>query len=408
MSAVHRLLTPADATASRRLGMEAFGFPPGTTTAAPAAQSDAATAAPFPPPGMQFHGMFDGDELVARLITRRYESHFAGVRVPTCGMAGVTVKAEHRGQGLLGPLMTAAFAAARDRGEVISTLFPSAPRIYRKFGYELVGDYSTIEIPSGALASVTRPAGVSARRATPADLGPIQRVYDGWARHQHGPLTRTGPSFDTENGLLEAFDGVTVVADGADEVVGFVCWDRGEGDGSAATFEVSDLIGLTPAAVQLLWFVVGSFSSVTGTVRLDTSGDDLARFPLPGIDWRVVDSRPYMLAVLDVAAALSARTVTPAIAADLEFAVAGHPVDGQDGVFRLNVGAGDLDCRRIDAADGADLPTFTAGGLALLYAGSQSMANLRLAGMLSGGDPERDSVWDALFGGGQFHIRDYF
>lgn len=50
----------------------------------------------------------------------------------------------------------------------------------------------------------------------------------------------------------------------------------------------------------------------------------------------------------------------------------------------------------------------TPQGLALLYAGAQSCANLRAAGQLSGGDVDHDLDWDALFGGRQLHIRDYF
>ena len=50
----------------------------------------------------------------------------------------------------------------------------------------------------------------------------------------------------------------------------------------------------------------------------------------------------------------------------------------------------------------------TPRGLALLYAGVQSCANLGAAGLLSGGDVAQDLDWDALFGGRQAHIRDYF
>jgi hypothetical protein len=40
-------------------------------------------------------------------------------------------------------------------------------------------------------------------------------------------------------------------------------------------------------------------------------------------------------------------------------------------------------------------------------AGAQSTANLRLAGHLSG-PTTHDAVWDALWGGRQVHVRDYF
>jgi len=50
----------------------------------------------------------------------------------------------------------------------------------------------------------------------------------------------------------------------------------------------------------------------------------------------------------------------------------------------------------------------TSRGLALLFSGTQSCANLRAAGHLNGGSVDQDLDWDALFGGRQQHIRDYY
>ena len=44
----------------------------------------------------------------------------------------------------------------------------------------------------------------------------------------------------------------------------------------------------------------------------------------------------------------------------------------------------------------------------IVLADETSTANLRWAGLLTGGRPEQDTVWDTLFGGRQFHIRDYY
>lgn len=395
MSISYRLLGQGDADASRRLGQEAFGFWPDPPPA----------TVPYPPAGNYGHAAFEGEELVAKVIAREYASHFAGAQIPTCGIAGVTVQAEYRGRGLLSELFMAAFAAAGNRGEVISTLFPTAPKIYRKFGFELVGERCTVEIPSSALANIAVPQGIRLRRAAAADFTAIERVYARWASGQHGPLTRTGPNFTTTaDEFIGEFNGVTVAVDSADQVVGFASWDRGQGYDSAATLRVSDLIALTPVAAQALWSVVGSFASVTGQVRVDTSGDDLARLVLPGLSWRVVKSDPYMLAVIDVAAAFSRRSAPLAVAAELSFSVAGHPIDAQNGNYRLAVDGGAMDCRR----GGSGGRTFTAQGVALGYAGTQSAGNLRLAGHLAGGNSGEDSTWDAVFGGHQFHIRDYF
>src|SRR5687767_4799088 len=177
-----RLLTVDDFAASLRLGTEAFGTPPpGTPTP---------SAAGFPYPGRHSWGTFVDDRLVARVIGREFEAWFHGRTVATCGVAGVTVEAEHRGEGLLGDLMAASLIEAAGRGEALSTLFPSAPGIYRPFGYELVGSYDVIEVPVGELAVVGPPVSpTTTRRATAADVDAVRGVYDVWAAAQNGPLT---------------------------------------------------------------------------------------------------------------------------------------------------------------------------------------------------------------------------
>ena len=344
---------------------------------------------------------------MAKLADREYESWFGGVEVPTSGIAGVTVALEYRGRGVLSPLMAAALTGARERGALISSLFPSAPRIYRRFSYELVGDYATIRVPTQLLATVAPPEGeVRLRRATPADFAEIDRIYQTWASAQNGPLTRHGVSFPTTpESYVEDFDGITLAVDANDRVIGFASWDRGQGYRANANLEVSDLLALDADAYRVLLRGLGSFASVTGHTKIDTSGDDVAKLFLPVLRWETVDSDPYMLSVLDVAGAIEARRYPAGLRADVGLSVVGHFVGEVNGGYRLRVGDGRAECGREESTTG---PELHGRGLALLYAGVQSAANLRFAGLLSGGTSADDEVLDTLFGGRQLHIRDYF
>lgn len=395
MSIEVRPLTAADAEVARRLGWEAFGFPaePSTTDAA------------VDQPGMTWLGAFDGDELVGRMIDRVYDSCFGGALLPTCGVAGVTVVAEARGRGVLSPLFTALLGHARERGAVISTLFPTAPGIYRRFGYEMVADLVTVEVPTAALAAVRAPASTRTRRAGVGDLTAVRRVYEEWALEQNGPLSRRGVSFaGTDEELLARTTGISVAEEADGTVVGYAAWNRGQGYAEGAAIEVSDLVARTPEGHAALLRLIGSFASVAPTVRLDTSGDDLARLQLPSLPWRVRSSSPYMLRLLDVVGALTAVRYPRSMTADLTFTLAGDFLPDLDGGYRLQVGDGRGTCVRVEPSD----RVVTARGLALAFAGTQSSANLRAAGHLRGGDLEQDLDWDALFGGRQAHIRDYF
>lgn len=392
-----RPLTADDAEASRALGFEAFGMPKTPPT----------EPATLDTRGRRFWGGFDGDRLAARLAVRDYHSWFGGAEVATAGVASVTVGLEYRGAGALSPLFRIALDEARATGAVISTLYPSAPGIYRRFGYELVSDYRTVRLPSEMLARVARPlTEVGLRRATAADVAEIDRVYTAWAARQNGPLTRRGVSFPNPAGYLDDVDGVTLALDQDGIVIGFASWDRGQGYGSEATLEVSDLLAETADGYRALLRGIGTFATITGHTKIDTSGEDLIPLFLPKLIWETTGSDPYMLSVIDVPGAIGARRFGAGVKVDLGFAVEGHFVDEVNGGYRLRVDGGAPTCEPAPVEDGGLV--LQARGLALLYAGMQSCANLRSAGLLEGGTPAEDAALDTLFGGRQFHIRNYF
>lgn len=385
MTVTVRRLTENDDDDARRLCREAFG----------------AWDEPEPPPslldrpGMVWWGVQDGAELVAVAADREYDSWFGGARFPTAGIAAVSVAAEHRGRGLLKPLLEAMLSGSRDRGAVLSTLFPSSAGFYRRHGYEIITALDDVRVPTHQLAATGDV--VPTRRASPADAEAIRTVYDRWAHDQNGPLTRRGPSFpDDDDGLISKFSGLTV-AESADGVVnGFLSWDRGRGFGSEGELRVWDLVANDVASLRSLLGVVASFAPVTPTTLIRTSGVDAWRLLPRTLDVTLAHSAPYMLQVLDVAA-LEHLHYPQGISARLPFrtAAGGSVLTVQDG--RADV----------TSADEPSARALDASGLALTLAGVQSSANLRRLGHLVGNDSD-DAIWDALFGGRQAHVRDYF
>ena len=394
---VTRELVTADRDAATALGEEAFGSWPGGVPAGPPV---------WPPDGIHAVGTFDGDHLLGKVNGRDYHSWFGGAEIPTWGIAGVAVAAEQRGRRLLRDLFAATFDEARSRGMAVSTLFLTAARIYRSFGYELVGDYLRIELPTASLATVAPAEGIRLRRAVPGDGAAVQSVYTAWASRQNGPLTRTGPNFpDGADRITEHYSGVTLAVDADDAVVGYVSWNRGSGYDAAARIKVGDLIGLTPDATGALLRFLGSFATVTGAVVLQTSRPDLVDLALPGVVPPPTESRPYMLRVLDLPGAVEPRRYPPALDTTVPFSVTGDAFGDLDGGWRVSVAGGTARCERAAAAGATVL---TVRGLSVLYAGTMRVSQLRQAGLASGGDPNRDADLDALFVGPGFHIRDYF
>ncbi|GAA5153630.1 hypothetical protein GCM10023340_35910 [Nocardioides marinquilinus] len=394
-----RRLTLDDHVPSYRMAVEAFGAPP---------------EVPDPPStwpaGREVWGAWDGDRLLARVATLDLESWWHGQRLRTAGVASVAVAPEQRGRGLLRPLFEAALGAAAERGDVLSTLYPTANGIYRSLGYELIGSYDTVELASAELAAVRPPATTTLRRATVEDLPAVRETYAAWAAQQNGPLTRTGPRFaEPDAEVLGEVTAYTLAVEG-DRVVGYASWDRGRGyDPTESVIEVWDLVALTADGYRALWRMLGSSGSVVGRVRLRTSGEDPARLVLPTSTWHVVGRHPYMLRVGDPAGALSAaRLEVPGLArTEVGLAVAGDRLGSAEGTYRLVLGDGPGRCERTSSGADDGVATFTPQGLALAFAGVQSCGNLRLAGHLTGPD-EHDRLLDVVLGGRPVHTRDYF
>ncbi|MFC6705339.1 GNAT family N-acetyltransferase [Flexivirga alba] len=394
MEPLIRELTDADREANHRLGAEAFGY-------APDGQPSS-----LPPVGGAVLGAFVGDELTAKIRARDDEIPLPGSRtLAMFGVEGVAVAPEARGRGLLSPLFRAGFDRARRVGQPISILFPTAAGIYRRFGYEVVGSLEQREIPMSALAKIKAPERISLRRASAADLDAIRLLYAAWAAERLGPLTRIRPSAPILSAdYLGSPAAVTLAIDQSGKLVGSVRWTRGTGyDPETSVIEVEDLIGLTPDASRAMWRFLGTFDSVSSRVNVELPSGDESLTALPAEPAPPAKEHRYMLALLDIPAALAARRGVPGLTAQLPFKVTGGFADGVDGQYVLKAASGELHCSRTDSGVG---PTFHARGIAALYGGAQRCAGLRAGGMLNG-PTDTDPVWDSLFNV-PTHVRDYF
>ncbi|WP_195908900.1 enhanced intracellular survival protein Eis [Microlunatus sp. Gsoil 973] len=392
--------TPTQDEAERfwRLGHEAFGFPP---TPSEPGSIDRPGAIPVV--------AMDGETMAGRMVDRDYDCWFGGKLVPTSGIGGVTVAMEYRGQGLLAPLFTELFRIAKNRGAVISALYPSSVGIYRRLGYEVICTSDPARFPISALARITAPEGVRTRRATAADGPAIREAYDVWAAANNGPLSRRGASFPVDDEeLIKSFTGITV-AERDGTIIGYTSWNRGPSFGPDGELQVFDLIAAERDGYRALLAALGSYASIVGWIKIENaSGLDLVLQLFPTSEWQVLDSQPYMLKIIDVVGALQARGYPTVISTTVEFGVAGDPITGTDGHYRLELSAGVARCSRLgDLRADSPVPVFTPNGLAIAYAGAQSAAGIRTVGGLSG-SADHDDTLGAIFGGRPARIRDHY
>lgn len=77
--------------------------------------------------------------IAGALRTYRFTTHMWGRAYPTMGLAGVATAPDFRRRGIGRRMCRAALEIARERGDVLSALFPFRTSFYRDLGYTLAG-----------------------------------------------------------------------------------------------------------------------------------------------------------------------------------------------------------------------------------------------------------------------------
>jgi GNAT superfamily N-acetyltransferase len=189
--------------------------------------------------------------MAGALRTYRLTMHFWGHEWPTMGLAGVAVAPDFRRRGIGRQMCIASLRMARERGDVLSALYPFRTSFYRDLGYALVGSLHRYRFAGGDLSleagweRVERALGTDEARA----------VYDRVAVSSNGLLARTERMWsflDAEGTHLY------VHRDAARRATGYVVVRGRAGRPDRSRLVVKELLALDPEAYQSLlgWLAV--------------------------------------------------------------------------------------------------------------------------------------------------------
>lgn len=393
-----RPLFPDDIEAAERLGRLAFGGsgPPSASTQMP--------------PGRSFWGAFENGQLVAKATDLHHEQWWDGAAVGAADIAGVAVLPEHRGRGLARSLLRHVLSAARARGAAVSNLYCTSAAVYRSLGYEVTGALRTMDLPALALNRSRPDSPTDIRAGQPADLSSVQQLYEQVARTGNGMLTRSGLAFPPppEGQLPLGADGLTLVErDG--QLVGSATWRRGAGYGDGAVLRVPDLLAVNRDAASHLCAVLGSWGTVTPTVRLRLlAWPDPVQSVLPVERLRVRQLDTWMHRPVDLMAAVGARGWSMGTETAITFRLRDPLLEWNDRTWRLEATDGTVLLSPVDAHN-STVAELHVRGWSLLWCGAARARHLRTSGWLHGGTTSDDLVLDTIFGaGGPAGLLDYF
>ena len=297
--------------------------------------------------------------IVAACQLHRLRQWVAGAALPVMGMATVTIAPTHRRRGIAGALVASGLAAARERGEVASALYPFRTSFYRKLGYGAAGEVIQYRAAPEAFAS-----GAGHSRVEMAETGAaraeVRDLYRRWAATQTGQMVRGERIWEH---LLATPDRAVALhrdADGAATGYALLAY-RVDLPIAERFLEVEEIAWLDAAARRALLAWLGSLGDQWRQIviralpahRLEESIQE-PRLP-PGGEpgwglWFPAATvlRGPMFRLLDLASAWRLRAVRPDAALTLALDVQDTQLPGNAGLWRLRLESGRVVVERTD------------------------------------------------------------
>ncbi|WP_421120032.1 enhanced intracellular survival protein Eis [Aquihabitans daechungensis] len=250
-------------------------------------------------------------EVAAASHIRRFDQWFGGRAVPLAGYSPVAVLPEFRGQGMAKAVVAGQYADLRDRGEVVSGLFPASLALYRSVGFELAGSYVARRFPAAEIGRIRPSRGAEVRRGTVDDIAAVHRCHEQAGPRRDGQLRRDG-GWWARSLPLDLADRILYVVDDVHrpgELAGYAIYRHGPGprpyDYSVIVHEV---LAEDPDVLRALWRVVGSSSSQAPWVELVGPAEDDLLLLLANADPVAVRNEiRWMLRLVDARGAMEAR-----------------------------------------------------------------------------------------------------
>jgi predicted acetyltransferase len=330
-------------------------------------------------------GAFLGARLVGIAGVRRTGQYFGGRAVPMGGVHAVAVAPDRRGRGVGRRLLTALLLRMRERGEVLSTLFPATSRPYRAVGFERAGAMCWRRIAPRELELLPRAQGMEVAPVARDEIPRLADCYAEVAQGSNGFLERSSGWWEVLRDLLWAERSVFAARDAAGRIRGYVVYRQLEGEytllGGPFRLALDELVFCERDAGLALWRLLGSWLPQIDAILWRGTAEDPVLWLLPEQEIGLVAEVRWMSRLVDPAAAVAARGFAEGIEAEahLELGDPILPLNQGRYVLRVAKGRGEL------APGGRGDVGLDAGAFASLFTGYATPDVLARAGRLAGG-----------------------
>lgn len=342
----------------------------------------------------------DDGRLVGCAAIHPFGQYWGGRVVAMAGIDGVGIDPAHRGRGHARALMTEILRECRARGIPVSTLWPSTEGPYRAVGYAVAGvgwrwRVPLHEIPSGE-------GGLPVRRFTEADRPAVEAARRTWAARRDGQVDRDAFLW-ARSFARHGRHALGWIAGREGAVEGFVSVHQERAPSGALELELFDWWANTAAGTASLLAFLREHRAQADAFTCEASPADPLWLRLTNQHRQPVRAGIFMLRLVDVAGALTARGYPPGVRGALHLRVRDALFPENDGAFVLHVADG---AGGVEAGGRGDLECDVAA-LAPLYTGHCSASQLVSAGCCTS-TPDALALADAAFAGPQPWMADQF
>ncbi len=321
-------------------------------------------------------------KVVGGLVLQRMGQWFGQRSVPMTGIRGVGVAPEHRASGVGSRLMRAVLAEMHRSGVALSTLFPATQPIYRRPGFEQAGVRLRYQLSTRGIDARDRTLDV--RPIEKADHPSLVELYTERARRTAGNLDRNAWAWQR---ILDpppwAKPGYGYLAARAGQPEGYIVFSQKPGEHPHNNeLEVADFVVLTADAGRRLLTLLADHRSMAEWVSWNGAPADPISYLLAEQHLTIKDRIDWMLRIVDIRAALEARGYPAGLNTELHLKVADDLLARNNQRYVLEIADSKAEVHEGGRGElGIDIR-----GLASLYTGHLSPAELRATGYLEASD----------------------
>lgn len=323
----------------------------------------------------------DGDRVVGHLAVWPFHQVFLGRAVPMGAVSAFAIADDRRGGGIGSRMLAAALDHMGDAGMPVSTLYPSTPVPYHRWGWEFAGDHVRRRLPTRALLDVPPPGDpVELRPYAPDDLDALVAIRDAVTRGEHGGLVGGRLWLARAMDLDPDDPDIALVALRDGRPAGLLLATKTPPGGGIYGLHVRLLFGVDRDVERALLRCVGHHHTVADTTVLRSRPADPLLFELAALMSPDPHGEQFMTRLVDVPAAIAARGWPPTSATvELEIVDERRPANSGPHVLEVGGRAAAL------TPGGRGRAVIDVGALAALYTGFATAGGLVRAGRLRAG-----------------------